>query len=107
LSTARALQANPNLFIARIVLALTYSDLKRHDEAIAEFKRATTDAPSHIGYLGFAYAKAGRIEDARTVLARLESMKLSGWTAWFRAVMYTLLGNKDEAFPYVELSASP
>jgi serine/threonine-protein kinase len=95
---SRALQANPKLFIARIVLASTYSDLKRHDEAISEFKRATTDAPSLIGYLGFAYAKAGRIEDARSVLARLESMKLSGWNAWFRAVMYTLLGNKDEAF---------
>ena len=95
---SRALQANPKLFIARIVLASTYSDLGRHDEAIAEFKRATVDAPSLIGYLGWAYAKAGRTEEARSVLAHLEGMPLSGWTAWFRASLYTLLGNKDEAF---------
>lgn len=49
-------------------------------------------------HLGIGYAMAGRLEDARNVLAELEAVKLSGWTAWFRAAINSWLGNKGEAF---------
>jgi tetratricopeptide (TPR) repeat protein len=94
----QALEMNPNLFISRIVLACTYSDLGRHEEAITEFRKAVDIAPQFVGSLGVGYAKAGRIEEARKVLAGLEGMRLSGWTAWWRASIHTVLGNKDEAF---------
>jgi tetratricopeptide (TPR) repeat protein len=96
--TGRALEMNPNLFIARFVLASTYSDLGRHEEAIAEFKKGVEVAPGFIGFMGVAYAQAGRKDEARKVLSQLESVKLTGWTTWWRASIYTLLGNKDEAF---------
>ena len=94
----RALEANPKLFIPRFILAETYSDQGKHDEAIAEFKKAAAIAPPLKGYLALGYAKAGRSEEARKVLSELESMKLTGWTAWWRASIHVLLGDKDEAF---------
>jgi serine/threonine-protein kinase len=95
--TTRAIEMNPQAFTARFVLANTYSDMGRHDEAIAEYKRAVAIAPGLLGYLGVGYAMAGRIEEAKQVLRRIEEMKLSGWTAFWRAGIHVLLGNKDEA----------
>ncbi len=96
--TRRALEMNPNLFNSRIVLASTYTDQGKHEEAIAEYKKAIAIAPGMKGYLGIGYAMAGRTEEARKVLSEFESMKLTGWTAHWRASINTLLGNKDEAF---------
>lgn len=95
--TSRAIEMNPNVYTARIVLANTYSDMGRHVEAIEEYKRAVAIAPGMFGYLGAEYAVAGRIDEAKKVLAQLEAMKLTGWTAMWRASIYALLGNNDEA----------
>lgn len=95
--TSRAIEMNPRNYTARLVLANTYSDTGRHDEAIAEYKRGIEIAPGLLGYLGVGYAMAGRIEESRKVLRQIEAMKLSGWTAWWRASIQALLGNLEEA----------
>jgi tetratricopeptide (TPR) repeat protein len=93
----QALESNPRIFTASMVLGTTYSDMGRHEEAIAAIKKGVEVAPVLRGYLGIVYAKAGRVEDTRKILAEYEAMKLTGWTAWWRANFNVLLGNYDEA----------
>jgi serine/threonine-protein kinase len=94
----RALDLNPMNFISRFVLGSTYSDQGRHEEALAEIRKAVEIAPNLRGYLAVVYARAGRTQEALKVLAELEAKKLTGFTAWERASINAVLGNKDEAF---------
>jgi serine/threonine-protein kinase len=93
----QALESNPKIFTARFVLGSTYSDMGRHEEALAEIRKGVEIAPNLRGYLGMVYARAGRAQEARKILAEYEAVKLTGWTAWWRALISILLGNKEEA----------
>jgi len=100
----RAIENNPKTFTAYFTLGSTYLDMKRHDEAITTFKRGSELAPAMIGYLGLAYANAGRKEEARKILAQYEGMKLSGWTAFWRGTLHAALDEYDAAFRILDFS---
>jgi len=51
--------------------------------------------------LGLAYARAGRLDEVRAILARMESEPPDSWTAYGRAVLYAHLGNLDAAFEWL------
>jgi DNA-binding winged helix-turn-helix (wHTH) protein/Tfp pilus assembly protein PilF len=64
----RILELNPNFGRAYAVLGQCHLAQGRPDLAIEEFRRANT-----LGQLGYAYAAAGQLKEARETLQRLES----------------------------------
>jgi hypothetical protein len=51
--------------------------------------------------LGVRYAQAGRMDEARAVLAEVESEAPTSWTAYGRATLHSQLGNVDAAFEWL------
>ena len=59
--------------------------------------------PIVLAELGYAYAKAGRVQDARTIMAKLNELSKTRYVAaWWTALIHIGLGEKEEAFPYLE-----
>ena len=56
--------------------------------------------------LGLTYALAGRRDEARLVLAELDADSMP-WDTWFIAQIYAVLGEKDEAFRWLEAAYGP
>jgi tetratricopeptide (TPR) repeat protein len=94
----KALAINPSAAIAWSVLSHTYSDLGRHSEAIAAAQRAADLAPPQTFALGIAYARAGRLDDARAIRQRMESRPRTSYGMWARAYLYLYLGDADAFF---------
>ncbi|MBZ5500126.1 MAG: protein kinase [Acidobacteriia bacterium] len=87
--------------IAHYVLGLVHQDRGRYDEAIAEIQKAAAVNPRWKWALGPTYASAGRTSDARNVVAEMKQQKISGWLAYWFAQVYAALGEKDEAFRWL------
>jgi tetratricopeptide (TPR) repeat protein len=77
-------------------------------EAIAEFEKAwakTGDTPFALGNLGYAYARAGRTNEAWRILEKLKSISASGGNASFEMALVNFgLGEMDQAFVWFERS---
>jgi TolB-like protein/Tfp pilus assembly protein PilF len=85
-------------------LAVVYVEKGNLQKAIDQF-RAIGDLPHVLGHLGNAYARAGEIENANQMIARLRvHVKKEGLGAYEIALVYAGLGNKDEAFAWLEKS---
>jgi serine/threonine-protein kinase len=80
------------------VLGEAYSLMGRHDEAIATLRRAAAINPSQRLGLGTAYARAGRTDDARRLLAEMAAEPPSAYGAFARALIHGDLGDLDDAF---------
>ena len=51
--------------------------------------------------LGLSYARAGRVDEAREILASIESKPPDSWTAFGRAVLYAQLGDLNATFEWL------
>jgi serine/threonine-protein kinase len=99
IATAEAsLDANPNAAQAWSVLSHVYSDMGRHEEAIAAAERAVELAPPQTFALGVAYARAGRLDDARRVRQVMDARPRTPYSMWARAMLYLHLGDADAFF---------
>jgi TolB-like protein len=79
-----------------------YAEKGRYADSIAAFLKSG-DGPYSLGHLGNAYARAGRIEDARRAIARIEAqLPKDGVGRYEIALIYAGLGEKDEAFRWLE-----
>ena len=81
-------------------LGLVYLALGRHEESIAAFDTVVekTDGGVGLGYKGLVCAIAGRDDEARTVLARLEQLGQSRYVSPLEfALVYAGLGRVDDA----------
>ncbi len=100
-----SLELYPDLPLARERLARTYFYFGRYAEAVELLE--AVEAPSHriLGALGFAYARAGRGDDALELLQRLEESTTSGYL-WplAPAFIHAGLGNEEEALDWLERS---
>ncbi len=97
----RAIDIDPNNPIAHMVLGRTYTDQRRFEDAFAAFKMAGEVAPAYRSYIGIAYAAAGRLEDARKVLAEIEQLKTTPWWALRRAELHAALGDREETIRWL------
>jgi serine/threonine-protein kinase len=101
-----ALQVDPSFVHGHTDLGRTCSQLGLHDEAIAAYRTAARLRemdPDTMPGLGHAYAMAGRVEDARRVLARLDELRRTGFvSAHGSAVIHVALGETDRAFEWLE-----
>lgn len=87
-------------------LGETYLLKERYEEAIAQFQELAGDADNRtdaLGMLGYAYAVAGRHVEAQKVLAELQALTpLSDSSLYNISIIYGALGQKDQAFQWLE-----
>ena len=102
----RVLAIDPNHYETLWTLGLTYLANQQLDEAIATSEKAVAvsgRAAAALGVLGWAYGVAGRKEDANRILDELLQLKKQRYVTPMAFVyVYIGLGNKDQAFVWIE-----
>jgi len=96
----RILAAGPNDSAVEMLLARALLEKGRVSEATAIFERQDKAGTGSPGFLGYAYAKAGRNGDAEKVAARYPE-----WP-WVHVFIYAGLGDKDRTFKALEKMAA-
>jgi tetratricopeptide (TPR) repeat protein len=87
--------------VSHFVLAEVYLARGNRDEAIASARRAVAADPAWKWVLGNIAALAGHEAEAREVLAQLHAQPLTPWVAWSLAAVNSALGDRDEAFRWL------
>jgi serine/threonine protein kinase/Tfp pilus assembly protein PilF len=101
----KALEMFPNLFLPHMTLGQGLVDTGDFSKGIGELEKAKAMEPTPlvIGLLGYAYAKAGRKDEARKVLADLKEQSKTRYVPpYWIALIYTGLNEKDDAFAWLE-----
>ena len=99
---AAALQHEPGLLT--FALAIIYVEKGKYEEAIQQFQKLG-DQPHALGHMGNAYARMGREAEARAMISELQKhVQSTGVGIYEIALVYAALGEKDEAFAWLEKS---
>jgi tetratricopeptide (TPR) repeat protein len=99
----RLLQVDPNYIYFDSDLAGAYREKGDLQEAVALYEKSQAVTHSPSAGLAITYAKMGRREDARRVLDQLmEKSRRQYVTADSIAAVYVALGDKEEAFRWLE-----
>jgi tetratricopeptide (TPR) repeat protein len=102
----KSLELDPDFAIGLSALGSAYAEKGMYEEAIKTHQRAAQLSRDGKSALGLTYALAGRQDEARLVLAELEADSTL-WDTWFIAQIYAILGQKDEAFRWLEAAYGP
>jgi tetratricopeptide (TPR) repeat protein len=85
-------------------LAVIYVEKGMYEEAIQQFQKLG-DQPHALGHMGNAYARMGREAEARQMISELQKhVQNTGVGRYEIALVYAGLGEKDEAFAWLEKS---
>jgi DNA-binding winged helix-turn-helix (wHTH) protein/TolB-like protein/Tfp pilus assembly protein PilF len=100
----RLLDVDPNFFPARRYLGLVYEQQGRYKEAIEQFQQGVklSGNPLMLSLLGHAYAVSGRKVEAQRILTELNQQKQRYVSPYTIATIYAGLGEKDQAFRWLE-----
>jgi serine/threonine protein kinase/tetratricopeptide (TPR) repeat protein len=101
----RALEMFPNFFLAHLALGEALFQKGDYATGIEEIEKgkAMEPTPPSIGQLGYVYAKSGRKDEARKLLAELKELSKRRYVAsYWIAMIYVGLDEKDEAFAWLE-----
>src|SRR5213595_3952572 len=101
----RTLQLDPNYFYLDSILAAAYREKGNFPEAIALYTQA--EEATHLPSSGLAitYTRVGREVEARNILAQLVQAREARYvSAPLIAAVSTALGDKEEAFRWLELA---
>jgi len=103
----RTLEMDDNFVYARFHLGLCHAHLGSYDQAIAELERAMEQAGGRGALiqaaLGYAYAVAGRRDEALRILAQLQSFPMNrDVSPFYLAMIYSGLGDKEQALKWLE-----
>ncbi len=99
---ASALQHEPTELI--YALAVIYVEKGMYEEAIQQFQKLG-DQPHALGHMGNAYARMRREAEAREMISELQRhVQNTGVGRYEIALVYAGLGEKDEAFAWLEKS---
>jgi tetratricopeptide (TPR) repeat protein len=97
---------DPNHYQAHWFLSHTYAANKQFDQAIAAAQKAvdlSERAPGALGMLGLVYGLAGKTDDATKILNELLELNKRRYVTPAALVnVYVGLGNKDQAFVWLE-----
>ncbi len=102
----KSLELAPDFPVGLYVMGSAYAEKGLYEEAIKAHQRAGVLSREWKSALGRTYAMAGRQDKARLVLAELEADS-TPWDTWFIAQIYAVLGEKDEAFRWLEAAYGP
>ena len=99
----RALELEPTQMAARINLADAYLEKKMYPEALQELEKISErDDEYVIAEKGYAYAVAGRKQEAMKLFAQLEKIVGEKGAPYVYARFYGALGDNDKAFEWLE-----
>lgn len=85
-------------------LGIIYRDKGNYEKAIEEF-RILGDLPHVLGHLGNAYARAGQLTEAMQTISKLKQYEQQRGVGTYEiALVYVGLGDKDQAFEWLERS---
>jgi TolB-like protein/Tfp pilus assembly protein PilF len=101
----KTIEIDPRFYIAHYYLGQAFQLKGQLTEAIAEYQKAVelNDDPEALAYLGQAYARAGRQDEAQKILARLtEEAKSRYVSGYAMALMFMGLGDKERAMDALE-----
>ena len=101
----RQAELDPTDAVGHLNLGQIYQEKGMYLEAVAEMKEAVAlaDTPYPLGLLCESYARAGRRADALATLDSLRGQaRVKQVSALSFAFAYSGLGNKDEAFRWLE-----
>jgi TolB-like protein/Flp pilus assembly protein TadD len=101
----RTLQLDPNYFYLDSVLAAAYREKGNFPEAIGLYTKAQEAAHLPSSGLAITYTRMGRELEARSILAQLVQAREKRYvSAPLIAAVSTALGEKEEAFRWLELA---
>jgi len=101
----KALEMFPNFFLPHMALGNALIQKGDYSTGIEELQKAKAMEPTPlvIGNLGYAYAKSGRKDEARKLLAELKELSKRRYVAsYWIAMIFVGLDEKDEAFAWLE-----
>jgi tetratricopeptide (TPR) repeat protein len=103
----RTIEMDPDFIYAHGVLGLSYLEKSMYDEAITEIQAEVSVSerliPSVKCWLGHAYARADKTDEARTILdALLEQSKHTSVSTYFLANLCFALGEHDHGFTLLD-----
>ena len=100
----RTLLMEPDYYRARILLGIAYGRKKLFSQAIEEFLRAERIEKTSVlsGFLGYAYAMAGKKEAENILEELLKASKHKYVPLYSIAIIYTGLGKQDEALDWIQ-----
>ena len=101
----RTLELDPGFWVARMQLAGAYMGQSRYAQALAELEKLRPSAIPAIysGFVGYAYAVSGQRVEAQRMLAELEERSKREYVPpTAHALIFTGLGDKDQAFAWLD-----
>ena len=101
----KVLELEPTFAMGHWCLGLAYTAERKYSMAAAEFERANElgTTPLYVCQLACAYAAIGKNVEARAMLQTLlQKARTTHVSPYFLARIYAALGDKDEAFRWLE-----
>jgi tetratricopeptide (TPR) repeat protein len=102
----KVIEMDSSFAMARSILANVYIDEGSYDKAIHELEAIValpTSTPEDLVYLGYGYARGGRVREARQILARLSDRTKQHYVpACFFALIHEGLGENEEMSKWLE-----
>lgn len=102
----KTIEMDPNFPVAQWYLGLAYEQMGAFQDAIAQFQncvRITGGRPSMAALLGHAHAAANRRSEAQAILQQLSALSKQKYVPPYPiAAIYAALGQKNEAFAWLE-----
>ncbi len=103
---AQTLEMDSNFWLSHINLGRAYLQTGDHSQAIRELQQArklSAAGTEALSFLGFAYAAAGKTDEARQALAELnDESRHEHVPPYHLAIVHAGLGEKEKAFEYLE-----
>ena len=97
----RVLELNPDYSVAQMVLGGLYVEIGKIEEGIALIQKAAKKNRGLVWAAGWAYAKTGKKDQAKALVDTLEK---TPFNAFSLAIIYSELGNNDEAIEWVKVA---
>jgi serine/threonine-protein kinase len=98
----RCLKLKDDYALGLLIMGYCYDGKKMYKEAIAAHEKACRIFPGWKYALGWTYAQAGRMDDAKRILAEYEKEEPSPFGAFALSVLYTAVGDNDKAFQWLD-----
>ncbi|MEW6737955.1 MAG: winged helix-turn-helix domain-containing protein, partial [Acidobacteriota bacterium] len=102
----KAMEMDANFARAHLRLGMAYGQKRMYPEAIAEYQKTLNlsgDDPYVMALLGYAYAASGQHDAARKTLNQLQELQKQRYVPPHSiALIYTGLGEKEQAFEWLE-----
>ena len=103
----KIIEMDQNWYLAHMLLCQTYDLKGQLPQAIAECQKARelNDDPTVLSFLAHAYAASGKRDEAMKVLGQMHELAKQRYvSAYSFGAVYAALGNKDQAFLWLERS---